>query len=153
MPDIAPSRRLRVLPWTEEQPSTVDRAGRWMRRVFAPVLTAGAALALVGLIGTTAGLPGGDLGVAAPAPGDGMEEFGNVAEPLASAGAAEGGGITAEASEAPARDHQAEDSGSERVTAAEAPADRSPWPMVLFTGVAVMILAVLLRWILVPRAG
>jgi hypothetical protein len=31
--------------------------------------------------------------------------------------------------------------------------ERSPWPMVLFAGVAVMIGALLLRWILVPRAG
>jgi hypothetical protein len=31
--------------------------------------------------------------------------------------------------------------------------ERSPWPMVLFTGVALMIGALLLRWILVPRAG
>jgi hypothetical protein len=33
------------------------------------------------------------------------------------------------------------------------PAERSPWPMVLFTGVALMVGAALLRWILVPRAG
>jgi hypothetical protein len=35
----------------------------------------------------------------------------------------------------------------------QAPADRPIWPMVLFTGVALMVAAVLLRWILVPRAG
>ena len=35
----------------------------------------------------------------------------------------------------------------------QAPAERSPWPMVLFAGVALMIGATLLRWILVPRAG
>jgi hypothetical protein len=33
------------------------------------------------------------------------------------------------------------------------PAERSPWPMVLFTGVALMLGAALLRWIVVPRAG
>ena len=32
-------------------------------------------------------------------------------------------------------------------------AERSPWPMVLFAGVALMVGALLLRWILVPRAG
>ena len=36
---------------------------------------------------------------------------------------------------------------------APAPAERSPWPMVLFTGVALMVAAALLRWILAPRAG
>jgi hypothetical protein len=34
----------------------------------------------------------------------------------------------------------------------QAPADRSPWPMVLFAGVALMIAALLTRWILAPRA-
>ena len=33
------------------------------------------------------------------------------------------------------------------------PAERSPWPMVLFTGIALMVAAALLRWVLVPRAG
>ena len=32
-------------------------------------------------------------------------------------------------------------------------AERSPWPMVLFAGVALIIAALLLRWILAPRAG
>jgi hypothetical protein len=43
------------------------------------------------------------------------------------------------------------DDASTRLSAA--PAERSPWPMVLFTGVALMVAAALLRWILVPRAG
>jgi hypothetical protein len=33
------------------------------------------------------------------------------------------------------------------------PAERSPWPMVLFGGVALVIVALLLRWIVAPRAG
>jgi hypothetical protein len=33
------------------------------------------------------------------------------------------------------------------------PAERSPWPMVLFSGVALLVVALLLRWIVVPRAG
>ena len=32
-------------------------------------------------------------------------------------------------------------------------AERSPWPMVLFAGIALIIAALVLRWILVPRAG
>jgi hypothetical protein len=31
--------------------------------------------------------------------------------------------------------------------------ERSIWPMLLFAGVAIMIAAALLRWILAPRAG
>jgi hypothetical protein len=33
------------------------------------------------------------------------------------------------------------------------PAERSPWPMVLFGGIALVIAGLLLRWIVVPRAG
>jgi len=51
-----------------------------------------------------------------------------------------------------------DDGGPEAPTAARdvdtpiTTAERSPWPMVLFTGVALMVVAVLLRWILAPRA-
>jgi hypothetical protein len=31
--------------------------------------------------------------------------------------------------------------------------ERSPWPMVLFAGVALIVAALLLRWILQPRAS
>jgi hypothetical protein len=46
--------------------------------------------------------------------------------------------------------------GGEELGAAtdrQLPAERSPWPMVLFTGIALIVAAVLLRWVLVPRAG
>jgi hypothetical protein len=33
------------------------------------------------------------------------------------------------------------------------PAERSPWPMVFFGGIALVIAGLLLRWIAVPRAG
>ena len=32
-------------------------------------------------------------------------------------------------------------------------ADRSPWPMVLFAGVALIVAALLVRWILAPRSA
>jgi hypothetical protein len=66
-----------------------------------------------------------------------MQEFGE----------ADGRTAAEEASAAPL---VAEDDAS-RTT--ELPAERSPWPMVLFSGVALMVGAALLRWILVPRAG
>jgi hypothetical protein len=53
LPDIAPHRPLRLLPPVEaDAPSAVDRLGLWARRLFAPALTAGAALAMVGVVGT-----------------------------------------------------------------------------------------------------
>src|SRR5688500_4599083 len=166
LPDLQPLRPLRLLPAADEAPAAgADRIGGWARRFFAPVLTAGAALAMVGLVGT-----------AAPAL-DGM----------ASGGAQSGTAPSTMAMEAPAAEASAAfEESSERTAAAEddglaAASDaadggsvgtfgvsgededpealtqladeRSPWPMVLFTGVALMVGAALLRWILVPRAG
>jgi hypothetical protein len=48
---------------------------------------------------------------------------------------------------------QPEDAERSETMHRDLPAERSPWPMVLFTGVALMIGAALLRWIVVPRAG
>lgn len=50
-------------------------------------------------------------------------------------------------------DERSTTDGDEPSIASDLPAERSPWPMVLFTGVALLIGAVLLRWILQPRAG
>jgi len=168
LPDLVPSRPLRLLPEVEAPPSAVG----WMRRIFAPMLTAGAALALVGMVGTTMpaldGMASGgasqaredagaeDLGGEAPAVVDGDDQESvddrgvyRSAEPepssaLYGASDGDGGGDVDTAG-------GGNDEGES--LARELPAERSPWPMVLFVGVAVMILAALLRWVLVPRAG
>ena len=51
LPDVAPHRPLRLLPDAAAAP---DRLGVWVRKVFGPVMAAGAALALVGMVGTVA---------------------------------------------------------------------------------------------------
>ena len=51
LPDLAPSRPLQLVPPVEAD-RAVDRLGGWARRFFAPVLVSGAALVLVGVIGT-----------------------------------------------------------------------------------------------------
>ena len=51
LPDVQPSRPLQLVPPVEAD-HTVDRLGGWARRFFAPVLVSGAALVLVGVIGT-----------------------------------------------------------------------------------------------------
>ena len=53
LPDIAPARPLQLLPPVADEPASAGAAG-WLRRLFAPMLTAGAAIAMVGLVGTTA---------------------------------------------------------------------------------------------------
>ena len=169
LPDLEPSRPLRLLPPAAE-PSTDAGMGAWVRRLFAPALTAGAALAIVGLIGTASPALQG----MASGGGDSFQEAGTGAdrdyatESGADAGASEAPAAAPDeanasagiqefgetertaAEEASAAPFVAEDNAS-RVT--ELPAERSPWPMVLFTGVALMMGAALLRWILVPRAG
>ena len=197
LPDLAPSRPLRLLPPVEAAPAgAADRLGGWARRFFAPVLASGAALALVGTIGTAAPSLSGmaQSGAAASEPAHALQApAGDAAASAAAVGAPEAAASSATdefaASEAPAigagapasmEDRTAEDlvtpmASEPGIQAAEhEPSDdpstigfedsdrnaretltveRSPWPMVLFTGVALMVGALLLRWILVPRAG
>ena len=198
LPDLALSRPLQLLPPVEAAPAgAADRLGGWARRFFAPVLASGAALALVGTIGTAAPALS-PMAQSGAAPSEEMSAValpaGEPAQSEAAAGAPEAEAAASNApdafaaSEAPlfgpgadasAVDRSAEDLATPTVTdpgvqAEEEPSDdqstlgfedsdqasrealtteRSPWPMVLFSGVALMIAALLLRWILVPRAG
>ena len=184
LPDVAPPRPLRLVPPVPDASAPEDGIGTWMRRLFAPALTAGAALAMVGLVGTASpgtlptsldevGFGGGDAGVMheadEAAPGDqrltDTDEPGAVQGEAAGEGdGAAGYGAAAGDDEAPAaeplsggRDSDTSEDDyavpESRAGTTSLPAERSPWPMVLFTGVAVIVGALLLRWILVPRAG
>ncbi len=177
LPDVAPHRPLRLIPPVEAEPmGAPDSLGRWARRLFAPVLTAGAALAMVGMVGTALPTLGGmaSQGAGGAAASDGGFEM--AAEDSAAPGAgnqadASGGAelsapapserIAATATDGDDMTTQGADGADEETgeVARDAfspdplTAERSPWPMVLFAGVALMIAAALLRWILVPRAG
>lgn len=153
LPDLAPPRSLRLLPPVDEAPAH-DGWATWVRRLFAPALTAGAALALVGAVGTTGfGIPSPQSAGAQP------EAFQSVSEALASEAAGAGGAAAMEDDDQPRASAGAEimaggdDSRESAAPADQLPAQRSPWPMVLFTGVALIVAAALLRWIVVPRAG
>ena len=175
LPDLRPHRPLQLLPPVADAPSRVDRVGGWARRFFAPVLTAGAALAMVGLVGTTAPLLGGMAGQAG-APDAGQEaapteatddrsiygpDVAGGASPTDDATTLSGAGDGAEGEDpdevAPLQSQEsaappAEQDGadSQRLSVSEG---RPIWPMLLFAGVAIMIAAALMRWILAPRAG
>lgn len=155
LPDLVPSRPLQLLPPVEPV-HAADRFGGWARRFFAPVLAAGVALAMVGTIGTVAPVldgaaSGPDADGAAPAAHE------NAAASFGDAS----GGVAAEASGEPRAamatdgtdDHSTmgslEDREESRLAFAE---ERSPWPMVLFAGIALIVAAALMRWILAPRA-
>jgi hypothetical protein len=169
LPDLQPPRPLRLLP-DVPAPSGVDRAGSWARRLFGPVLATGATLAMVGLVGTAApSLSGMAAGGA---------DFGGQAAEInrASGAQTDSGGAPSSEEGAPAAAPGGEDNGEgegdpntqaresvdlyaesplpeQQLFDFDASAERSVWPMLLFAGVALMIAAAMLRWILVPRAG
>jgi hypothetical protein len=174
LPDLAPSRPLRLLPPAAVAPAAGSQLG-WIRRLFAPAMTAGAALAMVGVIGTAgpafqqmASSGGGDSALEAAG---GEEPASSLAQVMRSADAEQGPSTDAGAPAAGESPEAAEGRPLVRASAGASidefaiggegddagrttlPAERSPWPMVLFTGVALMVGAALLRWILVPRAG
>lgn len=176
LPDLRPHRPLRLLPEVAEpDPSGLDRLGGWARRFFAPMLTAGAALAMVGVIGTAAPavMPSAQSESAPAADPETQAELFDASPTEAAGGGADGAAAgaaasavtedstafaaepTLEAHAATERTAQAPDDDGEAAAdgATRLPVERSPWPMVIFAGVSLMVLAWLLRWILVPRAG
>jgi hypothetical protein len=57
LPDLAPSRPLRLLPEVlAPEPSAAERLAGWTRRAFMPLLAAGFGLAIVGSVGTAGSL-------------------------------------------------------------------------------------------------
>ena len=176
LPDLRPHRPLQLIPPVADAPRA-DRVGGWARRFFAPVLTAGAALALVGVVGTTTTLlpaaqsdSGGDDAAAgleqemfqateeaSPSQDRVVTGAAQSADPMSLGEDGAGDGAEAEApaaepGESPADAARQDNDGTGAETFAFS-ADRPVWPMLLFAGVALMIAAVLLRWILAPRAG
>ncbi|HYI67449.1 MAG TPA: hypothetical protein VEW95_11035 [Candidatus Limnocylindrales bacterium] len=193
LPDLKPSRPLQLVPPVEAD-HPVDRLGGWARRFFAPVLVSGAALVLVGVVGTAGPAFSGqssagassdlnEQAAAASAAAAGVDTS-SASEPAASDapalvdasyGAAAPG--TAEGAEDGERESlralasygvqkagspdplaAAGDAGSGEAAGADESAavvesSRSPWPMVLFAGVALIIGALLMRWILAPRSA
>jgi hypothetical protein len=181
LPDVAPSRPLRLLPPVEASPEPVGAGiGGWARRFFAPVLASGAALALVGTIGTAApslqGMASGGADSAAPAvqeqaapapaesnsaaggaPADSLFGANPSTLPLRSSsdGAITGGAEAAPSAPAEGDDFAVTEDGAdtgERISS-EPQSPASPWPVALVAGVALMLGAVLLRYVVVPRAG
>lgn len=188
LPDLAPHRPLRFLPPVgEPRPTFADRLGGVVRGIFAPALTAGAALVLVGAVGTF----GPSMGAPSAGGGDSGDALSRAAMEAAESAAAAPGGeaaddqgratATAEERGAAGQDGADASSGATPLTFGEAqqseaapdddldalaptsgdggagdaglPTERPIWPMLLFAGVALIVLMVMLRWILAPRAA
>jgi hypothetical protein len=159
LPDLHPHRPLRLVPEADAAP---DRIGGWMRKAFGPAMAAGAALALIGMVGTTAPLLNGMAsggGAAQEAAASDVRLTAQSAAAQPGAGGVEGfyspetDGETRSVDGAGAEAPDTAGEPNSQVTADPALAERSIWPMVLFTGIALLIATALLRWILVPRAG
>ena len=125
----------------------MDRLGGWAGRFFGPALAAGAVLAVVGAVGTVS--PSAYEGVGTEL--SGQQQPAALQEHAEESAAGERAPVSASAE---TYGTTAEDGGTAAVPGdtARTPldslvAERSPWPMVLF------IAALVLRWILVPRAG
>jgi hypothetical protein len=175
LPDLAPSRPLRLLPEVAApQPSAAERLAGWTRRAFTPLLAAGFGLAIVGSLGTVGSMFSmGSAG--APSAGalyQGAAATGAPADTTGGPAAAPGGSASIGAEAAAGRSSSpsaAASASSSPKAAASAMSSAEParvvfetppatparplWPMVLFAGVALIIATLLLRWIVQPRAG
>ena len=162
LPDIAPSRPLRFLPPVEATPALTSGFGMLVRRLFAPAMVAGAALVLVGSVGMAAspGVPtaaGGDAaargddtrgGAAAAAPSDGGESYVTArASELTDAGDG-----TAQPEVAGATPDALDSAhGAAQLRALE-PSPATPWLPITIAGAVLLIVTMILRWTVVPRA-
>jgi hypothetical protein len=170
LPDLAPSRPLRLIPPVPAVPA----GGSWLRRLTAPAMAAGAGLVLVGAIGVGAtGAIGGFLGEAA----SGI--FANVGDNLSGAAPSEREGVPAGAdSPSLAPEDTTGSAGYERSTpprtAASSPpstpnasaddggkaeelntesSPEQPWLTLLIAGAGIFVISAALRVSISPRAG
>jgi len=145
LPDLTPSRPLRLLPPTPQAAPAVE----WVRRAFAPALVLGGAMLLIGAVGL------GGRG--------GYGFFGSAAAPerMAAASAADAAGQQPLSTVVPGPAYAGqEDLPSPSATPADdldlanGPGTGADVSLVLLAGGLVLIAAALvLRYVVVPRAG
>jgi hypothetical protein len=168
LPDLVPNRRLQLVPPVAPQPAA---SGGLLRRLAAPFMAGGAALVLVGAIGSSgvlnsmAGMGAAFQAGAVASAGDaGSESVDNVAasQPEATRqGAANYGSEDSRSAEPSALSGEgnqtvapmATDDGAVAEPLSTSPNDgpASPWTVILIVGAGMAASGVLLR--LVPRAG
>lgn len=161
LPDIAPSRPLRLIPPMPAEPRGSGSL-EWLRRLAAPAMIAGAGLVLVGAVGVS-GIADGLTGKAVDLSERSSNGAGAPADhagapppvPAASYGGAYSGGTEVPRSQ----------TGGETPTPVPAPSagkdfhgpDRGsteqPWLTLLIAGFGLFGVAAILRFSLTPRAG
>jgi hypothetical protein len=165
LPDLRPSRALQLLP-PVAAPATPRRGALgFLRRLSAPALAAGAALILVGTVGST-GLLQGMGGAASPAMLQTDERMGTTEYGQSDAGAqpsragypaALGGSPVPATSSGDSKAPASADQGAARDAGAGVPFDplngRLVWLLILGVGVVLVGGALLLRFTVQPGAG
>lgn len=181
LPDVAPSRPLRLIP-PAAAPRATAGVGSWLRRLTAPAMAAGAGLVLVGAIGIGATGAFGGFGQAASA------MFQNVGENLQGAGAPESEATASDSPRVPgvssggtpmatSSDSKGATDSSSSVPpgslafgpqssptaipedtggidhAAGGSSDEQPWLTLLIAGAGIFVIATALRFTISPRAG
>lgn len=173
LPDLAPSRPLRLIPPAREPAAPRDALG-WLRRLAAPAMAAGAGLVLVGAVGASGLLS--DLSKAGDR-SSALESSASVRNLGPVAGAGNHSAIPAEGTDSwytfrtDDPRSQLEDSAAPAPTdlhgsAAPAASDREvagapltnstheqPWLTLLIAGFGLFGISALLRFSLAPRAG
>ena len=170
LPDLAPSRPLRLIP-PVATPATRG-AGRleWLRRLAAPAMAAGAGLVLIGAVGAS-GIVNefGNLGFglqAASRPSNATDTLGSPVPRAAASGAGalspESGGSAYASRSTPPRSLDQGGKSSPAPTASQregifrpvtSSSDEQPWLTLLIAGVALFATSTLLRFSIAPRAG
>jgi hypothetical protein len=162
LPDILPSRPLRLIPPVAEPVARRGGAREWLRRLAAPAMAAGAGLVLVGAVGAT-GVVSQLSGKAADnaaleaasngphAPGEGGAASSQVPDMSTD------GGFTGRTDDP--RSQAAGDSVAPAPTASEIPLETArdsaeePWLTLLIAGFGLFGVSAFLRFSLAPRAG
>lgn len=168
LPDLAPSRRLQLVP---PVPTPIPARGGMLRRLAAPFMTVGAALLVVGAVGASgivgAGSGGAFSGAAGASARDAQVEVAGEGSNVATPSSAFAGNVDPTATRrAVATDSSHVTSGAASPEATAAPVvpapgttlldgnvndAPSPWPVVLFAGMALAVAGIAFR--LVARAG
>ncbi len=161
LPDIAPSRPLRLIPPVAERVARRPGALEWVRRLAAPAMAAGAGLVLVGAVGVSGlvGAPGGKAadttalegasnGAVAPEAGGArspVPAFSTDGQYLGRTDTprSQGGGDSAAPAPSAAEDVHGADRGS----------TEQPWLTLLVGGFGLFGISAILRYSLTPRAG